>query len=131
MGMPCQDLHRGIRLCFLRLPDPDTSIGAATGKKCSIGAPRKRIDAPSLADAGLDVPPSEGIPELNQGITPATGEEVSIRSKGHCIKTSRVSAYPPQAASADLPELHLAIHPSDSDQRAFIWAKSELRRTPN
>src|SRR6266702_5420140 len=85
VGMSRQPLHTGARLWHLRLPHPDAPVGVATGEQPPIWTPGQRVHRAARSRKLLHLRAALGVPQLDEGIIPATGEQVPIRSKGHTV----------------------------------------------
>ncbi len=124
VGMSRKLLHG--EFCLLRLPHPDAPIGAAADQPPPIRAPSQRMYRAALTSQRLHLRAAVGVPQPDEGITPAAGEQAPIRSKGHTNDTSGVPACPQQGAALSVPQLDRVI-PAPTGQCAFIWAECKSR----
>src|SRR5712691_3094922 len=133
MGMPQECLHAGGWLCPLQLPYLNAAIEAATGEQLAVRAPGQRVHSAALTSQRLHVRAGGRIPEPDERIIPAAGEQAPIRGKGHCVDAVRMPIRPEQGylsprqgSTLQVPQFDAAI-PAPAGQRAFVWAEGEGR----
>src|SRR5712691_12598536 len=124
MGMPQECLHAGGWLCPLQLPYLNAAIEAATGEQLAVRAPGQRVHSAALTSQRLHVRAGGRIPEPDERIIPAAGEQAPIRGKGHSVDAVRMPIRPEQGATLQVPQLDAAI-PAPAGQRAFVWTEGE------
>ena len=66
------------------------------------------------------------MPNLDERIIPAAGEQAPIRSKGHAVDVGS-QPLPEQGATLQVPQLEAAV-PAPTGQESFVWAEGEGSR---